>query len=156
MERRLKVKVTSSLKYCYTQGKYHQTITNISGLTQNQDRSIVCVADTPFWLAFFTIQTLPFEHCGMRSDGIKHFLVLFSQERDHMVRMSRKFFASPRKCEQVPEEVCQSYRVNPRPVMKEIKRKVCRRPETEASSYDRSLVERLQEWAKVSVGGSPP
>lgn len=79
-----------------------------------------------------------------------------TEERDHMVRMSRKFFASPRKCEQVPEEVCQSYRVNPRPVMKEIKRKVCRRPETEASSYDRSLVERLQEWAKVSVGGSPP
>lgn len=87
----------------------------------------------------------------------KTYMAESTQERDHMVRMSRKFFESPRKCEQVPEEVCQSFRVNPKPVMKEVKRKECRTPEPEASSYDRSLVERLQEWAKVSVpGGTPP
>ena len=59
-----------------------------------------------------------------------------SAERDHRVRMSRKYFtggddatSSKKKvCKSVPVEECHSLRVNPRPVMKEMKRKVCRQP----------------------------
>ena len=48
----------------------------------------------------------------------------------------------------VPEEKCKNIRVNPKPVFKEMKRKVCRRPRPEVSAYDRQVVRRLQMWAK--------
>ena len=58
-----------------------------------------------------------------------------SAERDHRVRMSRKYFtggdetgSKKKVCKSVPVEECHSLRVNPRPVMKEMKRKVCRQP----------------------------
>ena len=48
----------------------------------------------------------------------------------------------------VPEERCKNIRVNPKPVFKEMKRKVCRRPRPDVSAYDRQVVRRLQMWAK--------
>ena len=48
----------------------------------------------------------------------------------------------------VPEERCKNVRVNPKPVFKEMKRKVCRKPRLDVSLYDRQLVRRLQMWAK--------
>ena len=48
----------------------------------------------------------------------------------------------------VPEERCKNIRVNPKPVYKEMKRKICRKPRLDVSAYDRELVRRLQMWAK--------
>ena len=48
----------------------------------------------------------------------------------------------------VPEEKCKNIRVNPKPVFKEMKRKVCRKPRLDVSAYDRQIVRRLQMWAK--------
>ena len=48
----------------------------------------------------------------------------------------------------VPEERCKNIRVNPKPVYKEMKRKICRKPRLDKSAYDRELVRRLQMWAK--------
>ena len=48
----------------------------------------------------------------------------------------------------VPEEKCKNIRVNPKPVFKKMKRKVCRKPRLDVSSFDRQLVRRLQMWAK--------
>ena len=48
----------------------------------------------------------------------------------------------------VPEERCKNVRVNPKPVFKEMKRKICRTPRSDVSSYDRQLVRRLQMWAE--------
>ena len=48
----------------------------------------------------------------------------------------------------VPEERCKNIRVNPQPVYKEMKRKICRKPRLDVSAYDRELVRRLQMWAK--------
>ena len=56
--------------------------------------------------------------------------------------------SSNRKCIMVPEERCKNIRVNPKPVFKEMKRKVCRRPRPDVSAYDRQVVRRLQMWAK--------
>jgi len=91
--------------------------------------------------------------------GSNRYMAKDSAERDHRVRMSRKYFTggdetSPKKkvCKSVPVEECHSLRVNPRPVMKEMKRKVCRQPRPDVSPRDRELVKRLQEWAKISVG----
>ena len=48
----------------------------------------------------------------------------------------------------VPEERCKNIRVNPKPVFKEMKRRVCRKPRPAVSAYDRQLLRRLQMWAK--------
>lgn len=93
--------------------------------------------------------------------GEKSYMAKTSEDRDHRVRMSRKFFnggGGKKVCQRVPEEECRTMRVNPKPVMREMKKKVCRKARPEVSSFDRSLVERLQAWAKVSVGSSdqPP
>ena len=55
---------------------------------------------------------------------------------------------SKSKCIMVPEEKCKNIRVNPKPVLKEMKRKVCRKPRLDVSAYDRQIVRRLQMWAK--------
>ena len=48
----------------------------------------------------------------------------------------------------VPEERCKNIRANPKPVFKEMKRKICRKPRPDVSAYDRQLLRRLQMWAK--------
>lgn len=105
-----------------------------------------------------TSSNQPRDWLQQQSNEEKSYMAKTSADRDHRVRMSRKFFnGQPKRvCQKIPEQECRTMRVNPKPVMREMKKKVCRKAQPEVSSYDRSLVEQLQAWAKVSVGSDQP